>query len=246
MLAGRRRNFPGDFESSVIVVTLQKVFSTPQGELRAFFIYIHQTKSNKMKSKTQTVEVVDFSIREVVIPIVGVSPLIVHKWSEKIMRQMQDKQAGKAKNKKHDIRNPEDEYEQAKHISIAGWDGFPAAGFKAAMIRGAKSLGMVMKDTQTSFFVKADCEETQLIRIFGESRMRTDMVRVGMGSADIRYRPEYPDWYAELTIEFNEGGISIHQIHQLVKAAGYGCGVGEMRPEKGKFNYGRFKLANEK
>jgi hypothetical protein len=25
-------------------------------------------------------------------------------------------------------------------------------------------------------------------------------------------------------------------------AAGYGCGIGEMRPEKTKFNYGRFKV----
>ena len=76
--------------------------------------------------------------------------------------------------------------------------------------------------------------------------MRTDMVRVGMGSADIRYRPEYPEWDAVLTIEFNSGVISLDQIYQLVKAAGYGCGIGEMRPEKGKFNYGRFRLTEEK
>ena len=75
--------------------------------------------------------------------------------------------------------------------------------------------------------------------------MRTDMVRVGMGSADVRYRPEYVQWDATLNIEFNEGVISVEQIHQLVKAAGDSCGIGEMRPEKGKFNFGRFKLANE-
>ena len=155
-------------------------------------------------------------------------------------------QAGKAQNKKHDIRDPQADYEGAKHISADGWDGFPAAGFKAAMIRGAKIIGMVMKDAGMSFFVKADCEETQLVRIIGESRMRTDMVRVGMGSADVRYRPEYPEWSATLTIEFNAGMISLNQVYQLVKAAGYSCGIGEMRPEKGKFGYGRFKLTEEK
>lgn len=199
-----------------------------------------------MKSKSVSVEVIEFSIRQVTIPIVGISPLIVHAWSEKSKKMISDKQAGKAKNKKHEIRQPEEEYLAAKHISVSGWEGFPAAGFKAAMIRGAKMIGMVMKDTQQAFFINAEDEQTQLIRIHGESRMRTDMVRVGMGASDIRYRPEYPEWYAELNIEFNEGIISIDQIHQLVKAAGYGCGVGEMRPEKGKFNYGRFKLANEK
>ncbi len=199
-----------------------------------------------MKTKSVSVEVIEFSIRQVTIPIVGISPLIVHAWSEKSKKMISDKQAGKAKNKKHEIREPEQEYEAAKHLAFDGWEGFPAAGFKAAMIRGAKMVGMVMKDTQTAFFINAECEKTQLVRIHGESQMRTDMVRVGMGSSDIRYRPEYPEWYAELNIEFNEGIISIDQIHQLVKAAGYGCGVGEMRPEKGKFNYGRFKLANEK
>lgn len=196
--------------------------------------------------KAKTVEVKEFSINEVQIPIVGISPLITHKFSEKAQKMIADKQAGKAQNKKHDVRDPEADFEGAKHVSADGWEGFPAAGFKAAMIRGAKIIGMVMKDAGMSFFVKADCEETQLVRINGEARMRTDMVRVGMGSADIRYRPEYPTWDATLTIEFNAGMISLDQIYQLVKAAGYSCGIGEMRPEKGKFNYGRFKLAEEK
>lgn len=196
--------------------------------------------------KTKSVEVKEFSINEVQIPIVGISPLIVHKFSQKSRIQIEEKQAGKAQNKKHDIRDPQADFEGAKHIASDGWEGFPAAGFKAAMIRGAKIIGMVMKDAGMSFFVKADCEETQLVRVHGEARMRTDMVRVGMGSADVRYRPEYPTWGATLTIEFNAGMISLDQIYQLVKAAGYSCGIGEMRPEKGKFNYGRFKLAEEK
>lgn len=198
-----------------------------------------------MKTQSKSVEILEFQIKEVVIPIVGISPLIVHRFSEKALKMIQDKQGGKAKNKKHEIRDPEADYQGAKHVSPQGWEGFPAAGFKAAMIRGAKMIGMVMKDTQTSFFIKADCEETQLVKIHGEARMRTDQVRVGMGSADIRYRPEYVSWYAELTIEFNAGVLSLDQIYQLVKAAGYGCGIGEMRPEKGKFNYGRFKLTQE-
>lgn len=195
--------------------------------------------------KKNTVEIKQFEIREVTIPITGISPLIVNKFSNKAIQMIIDKQTGVAKNKKHDIKDPQADFENAKHYSTQGWEGFPAAGFKAAMIRGAKMIGMVMKDTQTSFFVKADDEETQLTRIYGDSRMRQDMVRVGMGAADVRFRPEYVEWSANLTIEFNEGVLSLDQIYQLVKAAGYGCGVGEMRPEKGKFNYGRFALTQE-
>jgi hypothetical protein len=196
--------------------------------------------------KGKSVTVVELSIAQVVVPIVGVSPLIVHKFSEKAQRMIEDKQQGVAKNKKHDLRNPEEDVRQSRHISPIGWDGFPAAGFKAAMVRAAKAIGMEMKSTQMSFFVMADCEETQLIRINGDHRMRTDMVRVGMGTSDVRYRPEYPVWDANLNIEFNQGVLSVDQIYQLVKTAGYCCGIGEMRPERTKFGFGRFKLANER
>lgn len=194
---------------------------------------------------TKSVEIREFSIQEVTIPIQGVTPLIVHRFSEKAQTMIKDKQKGAAKARKHEARDPEKEFEASKHRSVLGWEGFPAAGFKGAIIRGAKIVGMVMKDAQTSFFIKADCEQSQLVKIIGDSRMRTDMVRVGMGAADIRYRPEYLEWSANLTVEFNAGVISFDQICQLIKAAGYGAGIGEMRPEKGKFNYGRFKLANE-
>lgn len=198
-----------------------------------------------MATKTNSVQIKEFDIKQVVIPIRNISPLIINKFSNKAQQEILDKQLGKAKNKKHDVKDPNADYENAKHISSEGWEGFPASGFKAAMIRAAKMIGMVMKDTQTAFFVQADDEETQLVRIYGDSRMRQDMVRVGMGSADVRFRPEYVKWEANLTIEFNEGVLSLDQIYQLVKAAGYGCGVGEMRPEKGKFNYGRFALTQE-
>lgn len=201
-----------------------------------------ERKKSPSGGKGVSIELKDFKIRCVAVDIVGTSPLIVHAFSEKARKMIEDKQQGKSKNAKHDIRIPQEDYENAKHKSPLGWDGFPAAGFKAAMIRGAKMIGMVMKDTQTAFFIKADCEETQLVKINGKSRLRTDMVRIGMGSADVRYRPEYPKWSATLTVEFNAGVLSAEQIYQLIKAAGYGCGIGEMRPERTKFGFGRFDI----
>ena len=189
------------------------------------------------------VTIKEMSIVKMQIPIKSVSPLIVNKFSEKAKRQIQDKKEGKAKNKKYDISVPKDDFEAAKHISPLGWDGFPAAGFKAAMVRAAKIVGMVMKDTQTAFFIDADCSETQYIRINGESRMREDYVRVRMGGADVRYRPEYVNWTATLSVTYNSGVLSKDQIYQLIETAGYFCGIGEMRPEKTKFNYGRWTLA---
>lgn len=191
--------------------------------------------------KKNQVTINEFNIKSFEIKIKGISPLIVHNFDQKITMEMEAKQQGKAKTEKHKIRVPEDDFEGAKHKSPLGFEGFPAGGFKKAFIRGAKMTGLVMKDAQMAFFVKADCEETQLVKINGDCRMRTDMVRVGMGSADIRYRPEYLNWNATIKVEFNEGLISVEQILQCVKAAGYGCGIGDWRPEKGG-GYGRFEL----
>lgn len=191
--------------------------------------------------KKNQVTINEFNIKSFEVKIKGISPLIVHNFDQKITLEMEAKQQGKAKTEKHKIRVPEDDFEGAKHKSPIGFEGFPAGGFKKAFIRGAKMTGLVMKDAQMAFFVKADCEETQLVKINGDCRMRTDMVRVGMGSADIRYRPEYLNWNATIKVEFNEGLISVEQILQCVKAAGYGCGIGDWRPEKGG-GYGRFEL----
>lgn len=195
-----------------------------------------------MKTK---VEIKEFDIKQVVIPIHGTSPLIVHKFSEKAQKQIEGKQQGEAKNKKHAIRVPKDEFEAAKHIARSGFEGFPVGGVKKAMIRGAKMVGIVMTDARSSFFIKPDCAETNLVEIKGKSKMRTDMVRIGMGTADVRYRPEYINWRMNLKIEYNEGIISLDQLFQILKAGGFGCGIGEWRPERDG-DFGRFDLTTTK
>jgi len=194
----------------------------------------------EIQVKTQ-IELKDLKIKIMEVPIVGISPLIVHKFSAKITKEMEAKQQGKAKSAKHDIRNPENEFQEAKHVSPKGWEGFPSGGFKKAIVRGAKAVGLVMTDIRAGVFLEADCEETNLVRINGSSKMRTDHVRIGNGSADIRYRPEYVKWDAILKISFNEGLVSKEQVLQAIYAAGYGTGIGDWRPEKGG-EYGRFTI----
>jgi len=70
--------------------------------------------------------------------------------------------------------------------------------------------------------------------------MREDMVRVGMGTADIRYRAEYRDWSALLRIEFVPSIIDLESVVALVDAGGTN-GVGEWRPEKSG-SYGTYEV----
>jgi hypothetical protein len=92
-----------------------------------------------------------------------------------------------------------------------------------------------------TFFIDAD--EDGLIEIKGDAPiMREDMVKVGMGTADIRYRGEIRNWYADITISYNElGKFNLQDIINVLNAGGFVCGLGEWRPERDG-QYGMFHV----
>lgn len=170
--------------------------------------------------------------------LVGDSPLIVHAWSEKAKRQMLDKQMKKAKQAK-EAKDPEADYEACFYRTETGGYGFPAIGVKAAMVGACRFVDMKMTEARGAFHI--DCE---MLSVIGEPRMREDMVRIGMGTADIRYRPEFVDWRIPVEIKFNSSVISAEQIANLLNTAGFAIGIGEWRPEKNG-QYGRFHVGGE-
>jgi len=184
------------------------------------------------------IEVVKFKIR-------GITPLIVSKFSEKAKQMMLDKQMKKASSGK-EAKDPQQQYKESLYkFSDGKRTGFPAVGFKAAMVRAGKQLGMVMTDLRGRFHVMAD--DGDLVVIKGEPHIREDMVRLATGVADIRFRGEYsPGWEAEISIQYFKNAISIEQLAQLVVLAGFSCGIGEWRPEKSNSgSYGLFELVND-
>lgn len=201
--------------------------------------------------KNEAIEITPIRIKKASLRIVGDSPLIVHAWSEKAKREMLDKQMGKSQAKKKAAKNPvedfinsmywmtekpqemtEDAYEEA--VANGAKFGFPVSGLKQAAISAAYRMGWV-KDKmglRGTFFI--DANENGLIEIKGDAPiMREDMVKVGMGTADIRYRGEIRNWYADITISYNElGKFNLQDIINVLNAGGFVCGLGEWRPER--------------
>jgi hypothetical protein len=179
------------------------------------------------------------NIQRVQLTVIGDSPLISHQWSEKAKKEMLDKQMKQAKQAK-EAKNPEQDYLDSLYTHPDGGYGFPAIAFKAAAVTACTSAGSMTKvAARQAFHVVGE-----LVRIEGEPRMREDMVRVGMGTADIRYRGEFPEWRAVVTVDYNPNVLSVAQIINLFNLAGFGVGVGEWRPEKDG-SYGRFHVARE-
>lgn len=213
-------------------------------------------KNGQVVTPQVVVDVPHINVRRMDLTLVGDSALISHKWSEKAKKEMLDKQmhlpnTGKeAKNPKQDFldslyviegtpvlsESEEGEIENAAACRF----GFPCVAFKAAAVGACRFVaGAKMTEARGAFHVM-----DELAEIKGSPTMREDMVRIGMGTADIRYRGEFKQWSTRLTVAYNASAISPEQIVNLFNLAGFGVGVGEWRPEKDG-SYGRFHVAKE-
>lgn len=204
-------------------------------------------KSGKGKSKempTTEITLPELDFQQVRFRVEGIAPLIVNKFSEKAKEMMLAKQMKEA-TKGKEAKNPKQQYEDSLYKFPDGKrTGFPAVGFKAAMTRAGKLLGLPMTDTRGKFHVLADDAVCGLIEIKGKYKMRDDMVRLATGVADVRFRAEYQvGWSAEVTILYNATWISKQQLAQILNVAGFSCGIGEWRPEKSNSgSFGLFKV----
>lgn len=201
--------------------------------------------------KEEIVEIKSLDIKTAKIRIVGETPLIVHAWSDKAKQMMLDAQMGKNKVSKKAIRDPFDDFINSlywltdkpkestpdafeKAIKNGAKFGFPVGAVKQAGNAAAYRLGWVKNQMQLrgSYFLRT--EHGEMFEIQGSiPEMREDMVRIGMGSADLRYRAEFKDWYADMILEYNaSGALQLSDIINVLSAGGYVCGLGEWRPEK--------------
>lgn len=220
--------------------------------MRAINGSIFNNKENPMPTTTTTPTETDIvpalvlkriEKGRLVVSIEGTSPLIVHRWSEKAKEMMLQKMQTKTRTPKAP-RDPLADFESSMYRLADGGHGFPAVAFKAAMVDSARLFdGVKMTELRAALHVVGEGPE-QLVRIIsGDPRMREDTVRVGMGTADLRYRAEYSPWSAELVINFVPRLLGAESIIAIVDAAGLG-GVGEWRPSKAKTGiYGTFQVA---
>lgn len=195
------------------------------------------------KDVGQVISIPPLNIQTARLTVVGDSPLVVHRWSQKAKEQMLGKQMKKALPGKA-AKDPQEDYEQSLYKLPGGGYGFPAIAFKSAAVTACTQVaGLTKVLARGAFHVRGiPTEEGEMVRIEGTPHMREDMVRIAMGTADIRFRGEFTEWSAVLEVKYNASVISPAQIVNLFHHAGFAVGVGEWRPEKdGAF--GMFSVA---
>jgi hypothetical protein len=173
----------------------------------------------------------------------GTSPIIMHQWSEKAKAMMRDKQQEGKKTKDRELRKPEEEFMAATYRTESGDVGVPAMAFKSSILTAAhKDIGIEKTLVRKALFLI--CKDPGLVIPFSECSdpiLREDMVRVGMGAADLRYRPEFRNWKFVVELEIDAELLQAGDVLALVGRAGFGVGLCEWRPEKGG-EFGRYEV----
>ena len=172
------------------------------------------------------------------IPIIGITPVIPHRWSEKSKRMMPGHPDGDAVKKTKEKRNPKEEAEACLYMLGKSF-AMPATAFKAAAVGACRFFDKPsMVEAKQLLFIEGSGPD-QLVAVKGTKEMREDTPRNANGNADLRYRYYIYDWSAVLRVRYTPARITKESVIALVDAAGRG-GVGDWRPSSPKSYTGTF------
>jgi hypothetical protein len=205
-------------------------------------------ESKLQTSRTGIATIPGVRTRTLTTLLIGTAPLIVHKFSQKLIGDILAKHKGEA-SAGREAKDPEANFQNARYRLTDGSDGVPAGGVKAAFISGfVKGSGVTLKSAR-GIRVLADDPATNLVRIYStpdQPRMREDVVRNASGVVDIRHRPEFWPWAMLPVVEYIPSQASDRQILQAIAMAGFIEGFCEWRPnskESKSGTYGTWRLA---
>jgi len=191
-----------------------------------------------------------------VVRIRGTAPYVQNRMSQRRREAMEEAQKQgtqqRRARKKKDPKDFDEAYRGAMHISQDGWYGIPASSFRAAMISACRTVGLTMQMAKLTVFVVGDgrdAEDNQaLIRLHGEPHPFNMAVRLASGTTDIACRPMFDEWWADVTIKWDNDTFQAADIVNLLARAGVHCGIGAGRPdskESAGMGWGTFEIVQE-
>jgi hypothetical protein len=214
-----------------------------------------------MAKKQETIKIPAIQLKEMGVRVVGLSPLITHRMSEKAKKILRDKTQNK-KTGQREAKNPEAEFNGARYrvddqgmpSEGTGADAVPAYTIKTAIVDAAKDIeGMSVAGTKRLLHVDLGRKYVPILNgsgTFGidvEPEMDESIQRVGgrgpgTGTPDFRYRPLYRNWALEFTVTYNAALIGDDEVIALINYAGMHQGLCEHRPGKSGGQNGMFRV----
>lgn len=205
------------------------------------------------KPMNDAVSIKPLNFQTMELRLIGTAPYMQARFSAKAMQAMKDKmEAGSTAKKgaKREARDFEDDFRQAQHVSEDGWNGIPAGAFRNACIDVCRMVNFKMTHAKMSIFVESDgfdaVDGTPLVRLIADPPERTEMAtRNATGVADIRVRPMWRKWEANIIVRHDADQFTASDVVNLLSRAGEQVGIGEGRPFSKSSNglgFGTFRI----
>jgi|GEM_PF-463769 len=205
-------------------------------------------KVKAKKVETETVEIQEIQMEEVRFHLVGTSPMIMHRFSQKAWRELlypsvRENRASLEQKLKHD---PMSEYRGAfyrnRDTKAKALFHIPNGAFHGALAAAALDMPGAKKAQIERLTRVTDVN----IDLFGIPEIFCSMVRNSdmAHTPDVRTRPIFPQWACSVSIRYVKNIVTHRTISNLFGAAGAIVGIGDWRGQKGG-PYGGWKLVSE-
>lgn len=183
------------------------------------------------------------------VHIVGTSPLILNRMSEKakhelLMPKGRKTAVEKATSLKH---LPVEEYRASaytlKDESNPTFLALLATSFKGAL----RSAALDMPGAKKAQIGRLTYIAGDYVGIYGVPKLFMAIVRSAdmNKTPDVRTRAIVPKWACRFEVTYVQPLIRAQAVANLLAAAGLTIGVGDGRPEKGAMSYGQFRIADK-
>ena len=197
----------------------------------------------------QVIHITPIETAEAVFHVLGTSPLIINRVSQKAQRELLSphgpkNKAERAQTMKHD---PVAEFRASPYLSESPSDPTyllaPSPWFKAAM----KSAALDLPGSSKAQIGRLCYVMGEYVPLYGTPQLLMSIVR----SADINHTPDIRsrailrEWCATVTVRWVEPLLNQQAIANLLHAGGTLSGVGDWRQQKGSGSYGQFKLVSD-
>ncbi len=177
--------------------------------------------------------------------ILGTSPLICHRMSQKSQIELLSPSPKKGATEKASTlkHEPLIEYRDSSYTSRD--DSYPtriqalSVWFKKAMA----SAALDMPGTAKAQILRLIHAEGERVALYGKPLMLMAIAKPLNSAPDVRTRTILPEWACEIVIKYTKPILREQSVVNLLSAAGVLSGVGDWRLQKGG-QYGGFKIVN--
>jgi len=165
------------------------------------------------------------------IEVEGTAPLLMNRFSV---------EEGSKRKKK--VYNPKEEAERKSYRTSEGKLMLPSTHFKASMIKAASDFKMSGKKTYKDY-VKSGVFITPMeIELDEQTYTIHEEPVVIQRSRVMSWRPRFDKWSCRFEIEITDESIDPETLIEVLETAGKYKGVGDHRPEYGRFIVKNYKI----